>query len=212
MNFSVQDFTVLNFSVQDLSVLNFSVQDLSVLNFSVPDFTVQWKNELFSPRLFSPELYSPRLFSPELFSPRLFSPRPFGPKGKMNSSVQDQNNNFLSVILLFDRIWMTRFSLPCSFKHSTALHLVTKIGQVVIDSISEHLSKQIASKMIRVSTSLGPFSSTISTKFNVQIRACQHISHPCYHKGVWPNSLVWSPSPSVKNKMNWNSHFTEKIQ
>ena len=59
MNFSVQDFSVLNFSVQDFSVLNFSVQDLSVLNFSVPDSTVQWENELFSPRLFSPELYSP---------------------------------------------------------------------------------------------------------------------------------------------------------
>ena len=47
---------------------------------SVPDFTVQWKYELFSPRLFSPELYSPRLFSPELFSPRPFSPELFSPR------------------------------------------------------------------------------------------------------------------------------------
>ena len=30
------------------------------------------------------------------------------------------------------------------------------------------------------------------TKFNVQIGAGQHVSLPGYHKGVWPNFLVWS--------------------
>ena len=47
---------------------------------SVPDSTVQWQNELFSPRLYSPELFSPRPFSLELFSPRPFSPEIFSPR------------------------------------------------------------------------------------------------------------------------------------
>ena len=47
---------------------------------SVPDSTVQWQNELFSPRLYSPELFSPRPFSLELFSPRPFSPELFSPR------------------------------------------------------------------------------------------------------------------------------------
>ena len=161
MNSSVQDFSVLNFSVQDLSVLNFSVQDPSVLNFSVQDFTVQWKNELFSPRLFSPELYSPRHFSPELYSPRPFSPglfsprlfssehfspRPFSPfqstvpRPKWALQSKTKMTTFWELFYFFDRIWLTRFSLPCSFQHCTALpppHLISKMAQVVISIISE---------------------------------------------------------------------------
>ena len=85
-----ETFKSWNFSVQDLSVLNFSVPDITVQytevhfdSFLSGEFTtkavinpperklakhtsVQWSNELFSPRLFSP-----RLFSPELYSPRI---------------------------------------------------------------------------------------------------------------------------------------------
>ena len=46
------------------------------------------------------------------------------------------------------------------------------------------------------------------TKFNVQIGAGRHISHPCQYEGVWPNSLVRRPSwlyaSSVKNKTRAN--------
>ena len=85
--------------------LLFWLRDIRVQDFSVHTFSPRlyslMKNELFSPRLVSPEIYSPRLFiyelfSPECYSPRPFSPRLFSPKGIINSSVQDQNNNFLS--------------------------------------------------------------------------------------------------------------------
>ena len=42
------------------------------------------------------------------------------------------------------------------------------------------------------------------TKFNVQIGAGRHVSHPCKHEWVWLNSLVrrppWLYASSVKNK------------
>ena len=44
----------------------------------------------------------------------------------------------------------------------------------------------------------------LCTKFNVQIGACGHATHPCLHEGAWPNSHVqgpqWLYASSVKNK------------
>ena len=132
---------------------------------SVPDSTVQWQNELFSPRLYSPELFSPRPFSPELFSPRLYSPMEkwtfqsqtfqswtlqsktfqswtfqsqtfqswtFQSQTFQSQTLQSQGQNelfsprpkqqlFECYFTLFDRIWLTRFSLPCSFKHMPSI-------------------------------------------------------------------------------------------
>merc|ERR1712051_1163724 len=51
-----------------------------------------------------------------------------------------------------------------------------------------------------------------STKFNIQIGAGRHVSHPCYHEGAWPNSLArrppWLYASSVKNKkLKQEPHF-----
>ena len=75
----------MNFSVPDFSVLNFTVQDISVLNFTVPDFSVL------------------NFSVPDLSVP--FSLQSQG----QNELFQDQNDNFLRVILIFDRMRLTMF-------------------------------------------------------------------------------------------------------
>ena len=93
-----QSWTFQSQTLQSNGKMNFSVPDFSVLNFTVQDLSVL------------------NFSVPDLSVPDFTVPR-----AKWTLQSKTKTTTFWVLSPFFDRIWLTRFSLPCSFKHMPSI-------------------------------------------------------------------------------------------